>query len=112
MRLRMTGFRRRRNPAQEKPMLLARIILSAAIGSTIAMSGPRIGVADVAVEDPAAPRLTQSSNELGARLLGQLGGPRTVTNVVVSPFSLDSALGMLTLAADGKTLSLLRSARG
>ena len=93
-------------------MLLAQIILSAAIGSTIAMSGLRIALADITVENHAAPRLTRSSNELGAKLLAQLSGPGTAANVVVSPFSLDSALGMLTLAADGKTLSLLRSVRG
>lgn len=93
-------------------MLLARIILSVVIGGLVATSGPRRVSAQGTAEARPPSRLTQASNELGAKVLAQLGGSAPASNVVVSPYSLDSALGMLTLAADGKTLSLLRAFRG
>jgi serpin B len=90
-------------------MPIARLLISAAICSCIVVSASRIGIA---AEGRVEPRVTQSANEFGAKVLAQLAGPGASANVVVSPFSLDSALGMLTLAADGKTLSLLQSVRG
>lgn len=55
--------------------------------------------------------LTEPANRLGSRVFGQLVGPSKTSNVVFSPFSMSSALDVLTLGASGNTLRILEKQR-
>jgi serine protease inhibitor len=56
--------------------------------------------------------VARPSNDFGTKVFNQLLGPTAGANVVMSPYSLSSALDMLNLGADGATARLLRVRRG
>src|SRR5262249_2966255 len=53
-----------------------------------------------------------TANDFGTKVFNQLLGPSAGANVVMSPYSLSSALDTLNLGADGATARLLRVRRG
>ncbi len=82
--------------------------LVAAPVATPASTNPAGATADAAGIKNAA----QQANVFGAKVLDRLLGRGTATTVVVSPYSINSALDLLTLGAAGHTATVLTARRG
>jgi serine protease inhibitor len=87
-------------------MSLARIILGSLLLATcvIPAAHPAVSAEGSPVELKAS-----AANYFGAKIFDRLAGGAASQNVVFSPFSLDAALDMLTLAADGETAKRLNA---
>jgi serpin B len=98
--------------------LLASVALAPIVRAEPAKQQRDLTVAPVAA--PASPQgelaaaraAATMSNAFGTRLLNTLLGAGTSTSVVVSPYSVNSALDMLTRGAVGPTATVLRVGRG
>jgi serine protease inhibitor len=83
-----------------------------ALLATFAASGARAEDVRPSSAPPAATSESEKSltisDQFGSRLFGRALESDTQSNVVMSPSSLDAALGMLSLGADGATAKLFR----
>jgi len=87
--------------------LLAACIAAPAVSSSLSV-GPWLAPGPKRNNGSAA----EPSNAFGTKVFDRLLGPGADATAVISPYSLGSALDMLTLGADGATARLLRVSRG
>ena len=73
---------------------------------------PAAPAANANRDSAAVKSAAKAANTFGTSVLNHLLGPGAGTTVMVSPYSINSALDMLTLGAGGNTAKLLRAKRG
>jgi serpin B len=90
-------------------MSLARIVLGSFLLATSVIPVAWSAAQEGSVDNSPVNLKASAANDFGAKLFDRLLGATANQSVVLSPFSLDTALDMLTLGADGDTARRLNA---